>query len=313
MATYPQWRTAADRGEVRRITYVYGDQRVLAAEVIDTVRTLVNPGELDLVTIEAKAGGTAIWDAAHQYPLTADAPRLILVRDAHNLPTSAWGGLTSWLETTRRLPGVHLLFDHREAEVKKAAHIETLKAKPRLVQFVQCRALNSDDAIAWVRRRARLDATTAWHLLERLGGDLAAAQAVCAKLALFDKAPHTGVIDALCDEVPGRSFVDELVAGNKTRALHSLTGMSTGDRIGAIGALSRELEQLALLRKALMVEERPRAVPGVHPFAIARLRPYAKHYDPKRVAYLHKLLAVVDDAHRCGARDGVVEALVCLW
>jgi S-adenosylmethionine:diacylglycerol 3-amino-3-carboxypropyl transferase len=70
---------------------------------------------------------------------------------------------------------------------------------------------------------------------------------------------------------------------------------------------------MAVLWQALKVGQTTRNVTGQPVFLVAQYMPAAKHYDPKRCAYSRRVLAVLDDAYRTGARTGVLEALVALW
>lgn len=307
-----QWRTSADKGEVRRVTFVCGDIPVLVNEVVDTVTALVNPDPVERVTVWASETPTAdVWDIAGQYPLTPDAARLVIVREAQALKD--WSPLGGWLAGARFQPGVHLLFVSDEADLpnvrgKPAAHIATLAGRKQ-AHLVRCTALKPEDAIGWVRRRARVDQDVAHHLLRRLAGDLGAAAQVCAKIALFDGQASRSTVDALCTEVSDE-FVDELIAGRKRQALHALPATEPG---AAIGLLVRRVDLLGALWRASRAGQSAREITGHPPFLVHRFLTHAKHYDPQRCVYARRVLAVIDDAHRNGARDGVMEALVTLW
>lgn len=86
MGTYRQWRVHADRGEVKRVTWVCGPERLLVEEVVDTTRRQIAASDMDYVTIscvpsaENKEPVKDMWDAASQYPLVPGANRLILCR-----------------------------------------------------------------------------------------------------------------------------------------------------------------------------------------------------------------------------------------
>ena len=137
------------------ITYIVGDQPVLAEEVVDTVRRIVGATDLNRTTFHAGEGPAAdIWATAMQYPLTPDARRLILVRDAETL--TRWSPLEHWLANTRTLPSVYLLFVSNTADVPGRketwpAHLALLRARARHAQIVRCVQPNPEDAIAWVR------------------------------------------------------------------------------------------------------------------------------------------------------------------
>jgi len=309
VATYAQWRTSADRGEVRRVTYVCGDQVPLVEEVVDHVRDTLAVDEFNYVCLSAGESKPAeIWAAAMQYPLTPGAGRLVLVREAERIKT--WTPLSKWLDGCRLLPGVHLLFVAAEADVP--APVAALLQSRRNARLVRCAAPNSEDAIAWVRRRTSIDQTMAWHLLERVGGDLATAADVCFKLSLFDGIPSKASIDALCDDCPAESFVDALLAGRKKAALTRLGRLDPDTQPATIDLLISRVALLDDLWRATRTTQ-PQEVPGWPAFLVRQYISLGKLYDPKRCAYIRRVLAVAEDASRNGARDGVLEALVALW
>jgi DNA polymerase III delta subunit len=312
LATFTQWRTSVDKGEVRRVTYVYGDQRVLVEEVVDMIRQRLAVAEANYVTLSAAdQPARDIWAAALQLPLTPDQPRLVLIRDADKL--TRWEPLDGWFDNIRQLPGIHLLFVGADEAGKHKRPLELIQPR-RCGQVVRCATPNDEDAIAWVRRRApTLDQEMAYHLLRRIGGDLTLAAEVAAKLALFDTSPGPATINALCVEHPRSSFVDNLLAGAKRQALISLPSLGERDRAGAIGLLVSRVELLASLWRLSRAGQSAREVRGLPTYLVHQYLPLAKDYHPQRCAYTRRLLAVVDDTYRRGARDGVFEALVALW
>ncbi len=323
MGTYANWRVAADRGEVRRCTWVCGNQLVLVAEVVATIRALLDVGELDHVVLSATQHPPAqVWAAAHQYPLTPGANRLVVIRDAEAI--TGWAPLESWLNVSRNLPGVHLLLVSNEADIPHqpgpgrrpgpaAAHITMLQAKRRLAQIVRCTAPGEAVAAAWVRRNSQLDAEMAQYLVQRCAADLDVAAGVCTKLALFDGQPAKVVIDHLCPPSPPESFTDALIAADKVRALAALEQLTGADTLAAIALLGSRLDVLGALWRATRAGQSERDIQGVPAFLIRQYLPYAKHFDPRRCAYIRQVLAVVDDAYRSGARVGVMELLVALF
>lgn len=323
MATFNQWRLAADSGEVRRLTWVCGDQAVLVEEVIDTIRGLLKPSELDYVSLHAGAvPDRDIWAAGAQYPLTPGANRLILIRDAQAM--KRFDPLEGWLDNTRRLPGVHLLFvadepdlpyerDERGKKTQLKPHALLMQQRKRSCQLVRCALPNPTDAVAWVRRRAPLDADTAGYLLTRVGGNLLHAAAVCGKLAVFTAAAGPPVIDALAEEVPADCFTENLLFGRKRDALAAIAGLAPAQYPRLISTLDARLDTLSALWRHLRSGYGAREVAGLPYFLVRHYTPIANHYDPARCAYCRRLLAVVDDAYATGARDALLEALVALW
>jgi len=292
---------------------------VLVEEVVDTTRKQLAVGDLDYTTLTAGSDAeTAIWAAVHQYRIT-NQTGLIVVRQAQKL--RRWQTLIDWAGKLRAMPGQYLLFVAGEpdfpyvGDAKRGTlkpHVELIKNKGRIVR---CAMPNETDAVAWVRRRAPLlDERTATYLLTRAGGSLVTAGNVAAKLALFTNVTVTqATIDLLIDEHPGQSFVDALLHDDKPAAMCIAGGVDRSERGRIIALLDSRLDLLGQLWNTVRAGQGLRDVVGVNPFLARLYLPIAKHYNPQRCAYLRRLLAVVDDAHRSGADEGVMEALVALF
>lgn len=316
IASYAQWRAGFDATGVRRATWICGDQRVLVEEVVDTIRAHLGVAELDYVSLSASPTFERdVWAAANQYPLNPGSPRLVLIRDAQKL--TRWEQLHRWLARTRQLPGVHLVLVSADADLPTtgkrtlAPHAAALKA-PRGT-LVRASLPAPADLLAWVHRRARIDDTTALYLLERTGGDLALAAAVCAKLSLFAGAAGRTAIDALVAERPATDFTACLLALDKRRALLCIPDLTDAETTRTIGLLDSRLDLLSALHRIQLAGQSYRDAVGINPYLVRAYLPLARHYDPKRCVYRRRVLAVVDDAFRSGARTGVLESLVSLW
>jgi DNA polymerase III delta subunit len=320
MSTYAQWRTAADKGETRRVTWVCGNQPVLVEEVVDTTRAALLATDLDYTSLTAgQHPDRDIWAAALQYPLQPGVARLVLVRDAHRI--SHWAPLNTFLTAARQLPTNHLLFVSPEPDFPAhtvagkraglAAHAELIRGKGRLVR---CAMPNETDLIAWVRRRApAMDDEMIRYLLTRAGANLATVAGTCKKIAALKGNPGPATIDVLCTPAPAESFVDNLLARKPVDALRTVATLTDRDALAAIALLDTRLDLLAALWRSTRAGLSARDVTGVPVFLVRRYLPIAKHYDPKRVVYARRVLAVVDNALRNGARGGVLEALTALW
>lgn len=325
MATYRQWRDHADKGDVKRVTWVCGEERTLVEEVVDTTRQLLSVSEMDYVALVAGlAPDKEVWAAMNQYPMEPTANRLVLVRDAEKL--KRWRPFEDWMSNSRQMPTVYLLFVSGQHEfpyiVKDGKstgefppHIDVIKNRGRLVR---CSTPNEDDLLAWVQRQAPMDGAVAQHLLERAAGNLGIVSNVCRKAALFPGRPSTTVIDVLCAEAPSDDFVDSLLTLNKQRAIRSLEAVPTSDYGKVIGRLDSRLELLAKLHSAVRQRKTLKdiAVSGksdVPVFLARTLYPVAKHYDPIRRRSCRTVLTATDAAVRSGSTRGVMESLVALW
>lgn len=319
IATYAQWRAAADLGDIRRVTWVCGDQRVLVEEVVDTTRRLLGVSDLDYVSLShSPTFDRDVWAAANQYPLNPGGNRLVLVRDAEKL--KRWDQFALWQERTRQMPGAHLLFVSNETTLPYvngrqgalAPHAQSIRS-PRGF-LVKCSMPRPDDAVAWVRRRApTLDEDTARHLLTRTGGDLATAAAVCAKVSLFTGPAGPATVDQLCAERPSADLADHLLAGEKRRALLCVPELDEQEMHRITALLDTRLDLLQSLHRLQAAGQNWRDATGINSYLLRKYMPLARDYDPQRCGQRRRVLAVVDDALRSGARVGVFEGLIATW
>lgn len=289
-------------------------------EVVDTTRQQLAADDLNYASLTAGLDTEAtIWAVANQYPLSTGASRLTVIRDADKL--KKWDALTLWAGNLRTMPGSHLLFVSAEPDFPYTGdgkrgtlkpHVELIKNKGRIVR---CAMPNEPDAIAWVRRRCPLlDDDTAQYLLTRAGGSLSITVNVAAKLSLFTNVVvTTATIDLLVEERSGLSFVDALLHDDKRAAVTLAPSLDRAERSRVTALLDSRLDLLGQLWNTVRAGQGLRDVTGVNPFLARLYLPVAKHYSPQRCAYSRRLLAVVDDAHRRGADEGVMEALVALF
>src|SRR6188768_688344 len=102
MPSYAQWRHSADKGQVARVTWLCGDQRILVEEVIEETKRLLGVSEFDYVPLSAESDSlVAIWDAAYQFSLDPEASRLVLVREADKI--TEWSALARWFADSRHM------------------------------------------------------------------------------------------------------------------------------------------------------------------------------------------------------------------
>ncbi len=316
---YTLWKAAADKGEVRRVTWVCGDQPVLIEEIVSTTVRMLTVSELDLLSF--RAGSVAdreIWAAAGQYPLTDACDRLVIVREAQRM--KRWEPLTEWLSQRQRLPRNYLLFiadgddfDTVTVDGRKviAPHIEQVRASRG--RLVRCGLPNEGDAVAWLRSRAPMSEATARYVLKRVGHDLRLAADVAGKVKLFGGNPGESTIDALCQVEPADSFADALVGLDREDALRALPGLADADRVRVLRLLESRLDILSLLWKANRARTPVREITDVPAFLLHKLMPVARHYPPEKCVKARSLLAATEVAHRGGARTGVFESLIALW
>lgn len=319
MGSWRQWRTSIDGGDLRRVTWVAGDQPVLVEDVIDTTRRLLAPGPGDYLSLShTSTFDRDVWAEANQFPMSPGTNRMILIRDADKL--NRWDQLDLWLSRTRQLPGVYLVFVSGEPDLPMTGTGNRRTLKPHVAglraprgYLVRCATPSEADAIAWIRARSTLTETTAGFLLTRTGGNLAACAAVTAKLALFEQAAGEQAITALVNETPAADFTDNLIALDKRRALLSLGGLRHDDMFRLTALLDARLDLLLKLHRIQIAGQTWRDVTGISPFLQRQYMPHARHYDAAACSRRRRVLALADAVIRNGARIGVFETLVALW
>jgi DNA polymerase III delta subunit len=173
---------------------------------------------------------------------------------------------------------------------------------------VRCTRPNEADTIAWVRRHSGLDVELAVRLLNRVEWNLSAAHDACRKLALFDGIHSPAAVDAVCTGGT-RTLVDCLLTDDKRRALAVVDQLDAA----ALALLATRVDTLGRLWTYVRAGVPVREMRDVAPFLIAEYLPLAGKWHPQRCAHARRVLAVVEDAYRNGARSAVGEALVALW
>jgi hypothetical protein len=319
VGSYAQWRKGADKGTVRRFTWVCGTELVLVQEVVDTI--------LDLAKARVWIGCSgdsemSVWVSAGQ--VSDVDTKVLVVRDAQNM--KRWRNLEALLENSRDFRHLYMVFVSSEPGLTKVAgENEDDKAElaPHLAalrdasqgQLVVCSTPSYEDQLAWVKRQVPLSDNLASYLLMKCGGDLSAVRDTCTKIRLLDLTEVSRqAIDDLAPVTPGQDFADCLLSGNKQAAMFALP--DDDELASVIGLLDARLDMLDELHKAAALgwsaadmHQRTR----LPQFVIAKYRRFAGGYTSLVVQHRRAILAVADAAYRQGARGGVAEAIAALW
>lgn len=320
MPSYAQWRQSADKGQVARVTWLCGDQRVLVEEVIEETKRILDISEFDYVSLSADSDPeVAIWDAAYQYSLDPDAFRFVLVRAADKI--SRWEPLKSWFADSRHLVNTYLMFVSDEADYPTVsdtkgellAHVELIRNKGKAVR---CSMPNEHELTEWVKRNSTFGDSTTKFLLQRTGSDLAAVANICKRSMMFKNDPGNVIVKQLVEEASLQSFADALIFNNKKSALLEIQKTPVSEYSKIIGQLYSRLDMLYVLHKAApnfnTIKEMSAAT-GVKIFLIQRYLSAAKTYDRNKVIKCRNLLTIVDDAVQRNATDNALELLVTMW
>lgn len=320
MPSYSQWRTAADKGQVAKVTWVCGDQRVLVEEVVEETKRLLEVSEFDYIPLWAESDTElAIWDSAYQFPLEPEARRLILVRQADCIQN--WAPLEKWLVDSKSLSANFLLFVSDQADYpmtqdkdpKILPHIELIRKRGKTVK---CSMPSQAEVLSWIKRNSRLNDFSANFLYERCGGDLSAVANVCKKSLMFKADPGSQILAELSKEYSNQDFSDCLVYQNKKAALLDLPNIPESDYSKIIGQLYSKLDILYALHRAgpnFNTTRELAEATGIKVFLVAKYLQASKSYDRTKVANCRNILTVVDDAIQRHAADNAMELLVSLW
>jgi hypothetical protein len=321
MPSYAQWRTSADKGQVARVIWLCGDQKVLVEEVISTTKAQLNISEFDYVSLSGESNtSTEIWDAAYQYPLDPSANRLVLVREADKI--SNWNSLKKWFADSRQLVSTYIIFVSDQADyptvpnlkqVVLQTHVELIRTKGKTVR---CSLPSTGEVISWIMRNSKFAELSAGHLLSRAGGDMNIISNVCKKSIMFAADPGTKVIDRLTEESAEVSFSDALVSLDKRQAFLALKKLPESEYALVIGQLYSRLDLLHTLHRTVPNFSTVREVAevsGIKVFLVQKYGPVSKHYDSTKLTQCRNALTIVDDAVQRNATTGAMELLVSLW
>jgi hypothetical protein len=312
---------SADKGQVAKVTWLCGDQRVLAEEVVEETKRILNASEFDYLPLSAESDPElAVWDSVYQYSLDPEGNRLTLVRQADFIKD--WSPLAKWLQDAKFMSSNYLLLvsDHADYpttdDLKNPEilpHIELIRKRGKTVR---CSMPSQAEVIAWIKRNSTFTDYSANFLYERCGSDLSAVANVCKKSKLFRADPGSQVISQLSDEYASQSFADSLIYQNKKQALLELPNIPITDYSRVVGQLYSRLDTLYALHKAAPNFNTTRELSeatGIKMFLVTKYLQAAKTYDMTKVTNCRNILTVADDALQRNATDGVMELLVSLW
>lgn len=331
MANYLQAIGLLGRGEKKRCWYVCGAERPLVEEIVAAIERLIDPHDLDYAILSAgRTSDADVWAHANQYPLVPERHRLVIVRDAEKIRD--WRQLGPWLDS-RHIPQNHVLFVSNEEDVERdedqAMVAEHVKRIAKTGRFVRCspltrgewdwrtRSRTTDEAARYVEsRHPRFSTALAAHLLDRTASNLSAALNVARMTDYLEGEVTEMTIDALARESPARTFVQELSAMRKPRALEVLEEMDESDYGRAIGELDFRLDALSRIHREQKKHSSTQALAkqtGVENWLVREMKDHAKHYDATRVLRDVNALARADAQLHVGSATGVMEALVAKW
>lgn len=318
MATFLEWHGRHIKGELKRAYWVCGPVRRLVEEVVDSIRTKVEAGELDAPRFTmSEAHDRDVWAEMNMFP-AGSSRRFILVREAERI--RRWGPFLDWF-ASRELPRTHIVFVSSEHDTDRTTDwMQTIVKKGR---YVRCGPfpLIRDRIPAAVKvlqlHHPGLRAPEAHYLFSRVRGDMEAALGALEKASYFRGEISRAVIDALAELKPSDQYVDALIAGRKKEAFDAAQALPPDDVSKTVGLLDSRLD--ALTRVGGIMRRDPKATvqklcssTGLPAITVVEVRLHASSYDRKRVRRCSEALAFVDSTPASG-QDGLMEVLTALW
>lgn len=322
MAGFTQWRTWAAKGDIRKVTFVCGDEPFLIERVVEDIKSIVAPPATDYVVYEAgSVVDSAIWVEALHTPLDPQASRLVVVRSAERFQD--WAFLSQWLLVTKNSTAIYIVFVSNEPNFPTylggdgkeypTDYIELIQKQGRAVK---CSLPSEEDLANWLIEEYGLSYESADFLVRHASGNLHSMINVCRKAKVFNASPKPAVIAQLCAEESHDSFVDSLILLDKKSAILAIKALDEDAYSRQIGMLDSRLEliqDLAAMSSRHMTLREMCAEPGMKPFLVRKFLPCVRKYNDAKIAYCRRLLVVCDHAIQSGARKGVLETLVAMW
>lgn len=323
MAGFTQWRSWAAKKDIRKVTYICGDEPFLVEQVVEDMKSIVAPPSTDYVVYEAgSVVDSVIWVEALHTPLDPQATRLVVVRSAERFQD--WAFLSQWLLITKNSTSIYIVFVSNEPNFPTYTagtdnkeyptdYIELIQNKGRAVK---CSLPSEEDLANWMVEEYDLSYEAADFLVRHASGNLHSMINVCRKAKVFNASPKPAVIAQLCAEESHDSFVDSLILLDKKSALRAIRDLEEDAYSRQIGMLDSRLEliqDLSAMNSKHMSMREMFTEPGMKPFLVRKFLPCVKRYNDAKIAYCRKLLVVMDHAIQSGARKGVLEILVAMW
>lgn len=321
MANFTQWRAWAAKSDIRKVTFVYGEESFLAERVVDDIKSIVNPPATDYLIFNAgDVNDSAIWVESLHTPLDPQANRLVVVRRAEAFQD--WAFLSQWLLMSKNMPSNYLVFVSDEPDIPTTQqdgkfvptdYIDLIQTKGRVIR---CSLPAEEDLANWLVDDYALDYAAADFLVRHASGNIHSMINVARKAKVFNASPSPAIIAQLCVEESHGSFVDSLIIRDKKSALRAIEDIPEEDYSRQIGMLDSRLEliqDLAFMASKRMGLREMCAEPGMKPFLVRKFLPAVKRYDDSKILYCRKLLAIMDDVIQNGSRRGVLETLVAMW
>lgn len=328
MSTFSQWHARFKKTEeVKRVTWVCGAERILVDEVVNTIRSTVDPGAFDHVILNAGLDSErTIWNGIRQHPMGLKGNRLTIVLHANRLGND--DAFEAYVRDRGRFPRNYVIFVSDDNDFPRLPPEPDVRGKGELrpgLAYLQnkgdmivCRSYTQDTAkhaVKWVQDRAHVTPNIAAHLLNRANGDLRLVRDVCDKLAVFPFPISIATINEMLTQQPQETFVEALFSLDKKTALLALKDLPRTEWSKTLGLIDTRLDLAGLVHDMMVERKSPAEIAiaaGNKNFLVRDITPVAKHYDAKRRQKIRDVLALVDE-YAPVYPNGVLESIVAFW
>lgn len=286
-----QW-LSSDKPKKYRVFVLLGSNHTLRSDVLDGVRRVVDPQEVEsffLGSGEGDASPAQVWDSVTTQPMPGVKRRLVIVRDAHRIrnwrPLDAFiAGAASYPETSlvlvldrdqlgkrernreKSLPGAPVwetVYEPWEQSLKNYASCGVFVCSELSLEAAD--RTKPSQAQRWLSMRLPLSQRQTEYLWTRVGESPLLARDVLRGLeliglrdaSLLSFSDFMAYVNALVSVHGATDFVDHLLFDRKLEAFSAVqsSGFSAGDYRKILGLLAQRVDWLHALHGALATNE----------------------------------------------------------
>jgi DNA polymerase III delta subunit len=332
MTLFHRWRIGLKaKPEPKQITWVCGDEKVLIEEVVNHVRSYLEPSPWNQTRLDASEQSVRTIKAElYQHPMGAGT-RLIVIRHADAI--TDWTFLIEWLPKRTLNPKTYVVLvsdesapprieptpEERRKGVKPVPpeHIDLIQKRGAIIECRPFTQATAKYSIAWVQSMLPMRDNVARHLIERCNFQVRLARDTCAKLRLAGVSEVSiHHINQLLDQQPRDTYVDALLSKDHKTALAAARTIPEPDYGRIIGLLDSRLDLTGVVHDMMAQHASPGEIAraaGQQAFLVPEVLKVAQHYSAKRRLEIRKVLALADDAWRNGHPKGLLEVIASFW
>ena len=331
MANYSDFYRLLQAGEIKRLTYLCGDEPALIQSAVNLLVDSMDVGVENYVSLVAgDVPDKDVWAAMNQYALDPTQKRLVVVYNAEKLKSVKH--LEDWLNS-RHMPNSYVIMASNlddwpyKMELKEGKKVKVYihpDVRDRVVKsgrFVGCSFPKAEESrqrqvAEYITELGTISINDALYLYRRVGEDLGKCRDVMLKASFFSGTVTEKVIDFLAQEAPDENYVKALLSRRVAVAATAARTVPVEKVPAIFGQLESDLFMLNRINRSIKRDQTSNQLAtqmGVHRVQIDSLRDWAKYYDEQRTYGCAQALQASDLAWRRGARDGVLEMLAATW